>query len=331
MSIGGAVAGGARLAMASTFEAATFWEEVRRYGVTVASYTWTSLRELADAPAHPGERHHPVRLFIGSGMPRGLWRRVEERFRPARVLEFYASTEAGAILVNLRGAKRGSMGRPLPGSSEVRIAAYDIEHDRLVLDGDGFARACRPEQVGLLLVRVSPGEPLTSAPLRGLFAAEDAWLSTGDLFMRDGDGDYWRVDGVRDVIRSRERPVFTTPIRDALMSVPAVDLAVAYGVRPAGAEHEVAVAAVTLRAGCELSARDVTGALAGLSAPERPAVVHVVDALPLTTWYRPVTGPLREAGLPKPHPGGLAWYLDGSGERYRALTETARRRLGRRA
>ena len=82
MSIGGAIAGGARLAMARRFDAATFWEEVRRYGVTVASYTWTMLHELVDAPPQPGERHHPVRLFIGSGMPRDLWRRVEERFSP---------------------------------------------------------------------------------------------------------------------------------------------------------------------------------------------------------------------------------------------------------
>src|SRR6185437_6454667 len=98
-----------------------------------ASYTWTMVRELVAAPAQPGERHHPVRLFIGSGMPRGLWRRVEERFAPARVLEFYASTEAGAILVNLRDAKRGAMGRPLPGTPEVRIAAYDQETEQLIL------------------------------------------------------------------------------------------------------------------------------------------------------------------------------------------------------
>jgi putative long chain acyl-CoA synthase len=127
MSIGGAIAGGARVALARRFDPATFWEEVRRYGATIASYTWTMLHDLVEAPPHPGERHHPVRLFIGSGMPRSLWRRVEWRFEPARVLEFYASTEAGAILVNLRGRKLGSMGRPLPGSAEVRIAAYDIE------------------------------------------------------------------------------------------------------------------------------------------------------------------------------------------------------------
>ncbi len=127
MSVGGAIAGDARLAMATHFDPATFWEEARRYGVTVASYTWTLLHELVEAPPKPGERHHPLRLFIGSGMPRGLWRRVQERFKPARVLEFYASTEAGAILVNLSGAKEGAMGRPLPGSAEVRIAAYDLE------------------------------------------------------------------------------------------------------------------------------------------------------------------------------------------------------------
>ncbi len=327
MSIGGAVAGGARLAMATSYDPSTYWEEVRRYGVTVGSYTWTLLRELVDAPPHPGERHHPVRLFIGSGMPRGLWRRVEQRFVPARVLEFYASTEAGAILVNLRDVKRGCMGRPLPGSAEVRIAAYDIREDRLILNQDGFAIGQRAGQVGVLLVRVSPNETLTSAPLRGIFAAEDAWISTGDLFTRDSDGDYWRVDGVRDVIRGTERPVFTTPIRDALMDIPAVDLAVAYGVPLDGGDEELAVAAVTLRGDRELTARDLRGALEALSPAERPAVVHVVDDLPVTTWYRPVTAPLRESGVPEPEEGKLVWYLDASRESYRPLTAPARKRL----
>jgi putative long chain acyl-CoA synthase len=145
MSIGGAIAGDARIAMARSFDPATFWQEVRRYGVTVASYTWTLLHDLVEAPPEPGERYHRVRLFIGSGMPRNLWRRVEARFRPARVLEFYASAETGAILANLSGAKSGSMGRPLPGTAEVRIAAYDLEAERLVLGRGGLVRECRPD------------------------------------------------------------------------------------------------------------------------------------------------------------------------------------------
>jgi putative long chain acyl-CoA synthase len=326
-SIGGAIAGGARLAMARSFDPSTFWEEVRRYGVTVASYTWTLLHDLVEAPPEPGERHHPVRLFIGSGMPPNLWRRVETRFTPARVLEFYASTEAGAILVNLRDVKRGAMGRPLPGSAEVRIAEYDLRAGGLVVGPGGFAKECGVDEVGMLLARVGLDEPLSVVALRGVFAAEDAWVVTGDLFRRDSDGDYWRVDGVGEVIRTREGPVFTTPIRNALGDLEAVDMAVAYGVLPPGGEHEVAIAATTLRAGHELTARDVSRVMARLEPEQRPLIVRAVKSIPVTTWFRPVTGPLREDGIPEPGEGVQAWYLDASRERYRPLTETARRRL----
>jgi putative long chain acyl-CoA synthase len=325
MTIGGAIAGGARLAMARSFDPTTFWEEVRRYGVTVASYTWTLLHDLVEAPSDLGERHHPVRLFIGSGMPRGLWRRVEERFAPARVLEFYASTEAGAILVNLRDAKRGALGRPLPGSAEVRLARYDLAAGGLIAGRDGLAQECAVDEVGMLLARVRRSELLSVVPLRGVFAAGDAWLVTGDLFRRDADGDYWRVDAVSELIRTASGYVFSTPIRDALGELPAVDLAVAYGVGLEGTEHQLAVAAVTLRDGHDLTPRDLAAAVAGLERDQRPAVVHVVDRIPVTTWYRPITGPLRKAGVPEP--GARAWYLDASGEKYRPLTAAARRRM----
>jgi putative long chain acyl-CoA synthase len=312
--------------MASMFDPSTFWDEARRYGVTVASYTWTLLHDLAEAPPNPGERHHPVRLFIGSGMPRGLWRRVQQRFRPARVLEFYASTEAGAILVNVSGSKPGSLGRPLPGSAAVKIAAYDIDLGKLVLGQDGLAVECGTDEIGMLLARVSPGDPTSTTPWRGVFSRDDAWLPTGDLFRRDGDGDYWRLDSVGDVIRTAAGAVFTAPIRDALGDLPAVDLAVAYGVAANG-DSQVAVAAVTLRAGAELSAQELTRALEALPLAERPAIVQVVDSIPVTTWFRPLTGPLREAGIPEPGDGKSVWYLDSGAARYTPLTAAAHGRL----
>jgi len=329
MSIGGAIAGGARLAVAREYDVSTFWEEVRRYGVTVASYTWTSLDLLVDAPPQPAERHHPLRLFIGSGMPRSLWRRVEERFNPARVVEFYASTEAGAILVNVRGAKLGSMGRPLPGSAEVRIAEYDLETQGLVLDRNGFAKPSGVDEVGMLLAGVSPNERLSITPLRSLFARGDAWVVTGDLFRRDVDGDYWRVDGAGDVIHTEQGPVFTIPIRDALGAIPAVDLALPYGVATDADDREIAVAAVTLRADRELTTRELSRALSMLDREQRPALVHVVDRMPVTTWFRPLARKLRAAGIPGSEAGEQAWYLDASGATYRPLTEAARQRLTR--
>jgi putative long chain acyl-CoA synthase len=326
MSIGGAIVGGARLAMATEFEPTMFWDEVRRYGVMVASYTWTLLHELVAAAPHPGERHHPVRLFIGSGMPRGLWRRVQRRFAPARVVEFYASAETGAILINLRDAKPGAMGRPLPGSPEVRLAAYDIEAGELALGSDGFVAECGPDEVGMLLARARETRGTAAISLRGVFHRDDAWLATGDLFRRDADGDYWRLDSVREVVRSSSGPVFTGPIRDALGDLLAVDIAVAYGV-PGPRGHEVAVAAVTLRPDYDLDAVELSAALVVLPRAQRPTVVRVVSEIPVTTWYRPITGPLRDEGIPTPSRARPVWYRGPRADGYKPLTPADRKRL----
>jgi putative long chain acyl-CoA synthase len=303
-SVGGAIAGGARIALAGAFDPVTFWDEVRRYGVTVVSYTWTMLRGLTEAPRSPGEVHHPIRLFIGSGMPRGLWLRVLERFAPARVLEFYASTEGEAVLANLSGVKPGAKGRPLPGGAELRLAAVDPATGRLAEGPDGFVLPARPGKVGMLLAR-----PCTAGDqaLRGVFAPGDAWLPTGDLFRRDTDGDYWLVSAVSQVITTARGPVYAWPVADALASVPAVDLVVTY---PVGS---LAVTAVTVRPGHRLDIAAVSAALKELDAGERPDVVHVVDELPVTPWYRPLTRTLREAGLPS-----AGWRL--AGDDYRPLT-----------
>ena len=309
MSIGGAVAGGARLAIARRFDPETFWEEVRRYGVTVASYTWTMLREIAAAPPDPSELHHPVRLFIGAGMPRGLWRRIADRFSPATVLEFYASTEGEAILVNVRGDKPGCKGRPLPGSAECRLASYEVSEHRLRQGATGFAVPCRPGEVGMLLTRQRGVVSTSDSPLRGLFEPDDAWLSTGDLFRIDEDGDYWLIDHVQALIPTRHGFVGSSPIVDALGDVDAIDLAVVYGVPESGAEICLAIAAVTVRDGFELTPGAVAGALDVIDANERPDIVDVVKEIPVTTWYRPIATKLQAAGMPKPGP--RTWRRDG--------------------
>ncbi len=163
-------------------------------------------------------------------------------------------------------------------------------------------------------------------PLRGVFCRDDAWVATGDLFRRDGDGDYWRMDSLADVILTADGPAYTAPIRDALGSLPAVDLAVAYGV-PGRGGRPVVIAAVTLRDGHELAPRDIASAVGGLDPYGRPDVVHVVDDIPVTTWYRPLTGDLRDAGIPAPRSGRQVWAIDDARERYRAITATTYRKL----
>ena len=312
MSVGGAVASGARFALASADDAETFWEEVRRYGATHVSYTWTSLRAVVDAPPSPYERYNPIRMFIGSGMPRNLWRRVEERFGNTTIVEFYASAEGEAILSNI-GRPAGSLGRPLPGTPEVRVAAFDLERQRLRQGVDGLARETVVDEVGLLVSRVRPGDAGAGVPLRGVFAGDDAWRTTGDLFLRDAQGDLWLAGPVSETVATADGPALPSGARSMLATIPAIDLIVAYGVPEGGAE--VLVAAVTLRSGAELTAPDLDRALRKLPDVQRPRYVQVVADIPLTTWHRPVWRALQEQGVPKPSGEGRAdgrdvWRLD---------------------
>jgi putative long chain acyl-CoA synthase len=307
MSIGGAVAGGARFAMATANDTDTFWDEVRRYGATHVSYTWTSLRDVVNAPPNPNEQHHPIRMFIGSGMPRNLWRRTNERFRTSRVLEFYASAEGEAILANLSGRAVGSMGKPLPGTAEVRVAAYDLEADRLLLAEDGLGRECRVDEVGLLLARANPADTASEPPMRGVFESGDAWRSTGDLFLRDEHGDLWLAGPAAEVVHTAAGAAIPSGTRFALGTLPCVDLVVAYGV-PEG-DAEVLVGAVTLRPGFELSAADLDGAVDKLPRSQRPAYVQVVPTIPVTTWHRPLWRPLQAKGIPSPNRQRRVWRL----------------------
>jgi putative long chain acyl-CoA synthase len=327
VGIGGAIAGGARIAMARQFDPSTFWDEVRRYGVTVVTYTWTMLRDVVEAPENPGERHHPVRLFVGSGMPPALWRRTLDRFGPAGVVEFYTSSIGDAILVNLGTKKIGAMGRRLPGSARVRIAAYDADAGRLQTGKDGFAIACERDQVGMLLAEADTEDPAGSdSALRGVFKRDDAWLATGDLFRRDADGDYWLIDPVGSLIHTAQGAVPSAAIRDALGRLDAVDLAVCYGV-PAASGKAVAVAAVTLREGHELTAAQVTEALEHLEPRRHPTIVRVVDGLPVTTWFRPLSGALRAEGIPTVGGDQPVWAWDADRGTYRKLTLAVRKRL----
>jgi putative long chain acyl-CoA synthase len=281
------------------------------------------LRDILDAEVFPAGHRHPIRLFIGSGMPAGLWRRTTEQFEPARVLEFYASIEGDVVLANVTGTKAGCKGRPVPGTAKVELVAYDPITEQILVDESGFARRCADNEVGLLIGKASDGVDLSDGGLSGVFTAGDAWMPTENLFRRDSDGDYWLVDRTDTVIRTARGPVYTQPIVDALNDITAVDMEVAYGL-DAG-ESCLAVAAVSVRAGFRLEPKDVTKTLQMLDHHQRPDLVYVVDDIPRSSSYRPSTRAVQAAGRPEPGPD--TWWYNRASESYEVLTQEGARRL----
>jgi len=331
VSISGALAGGSRLALANGFDAATFWEEVRRYGASIVFYAGTMCHELVDAPADPTERNHPVRLFAGSGMPTPVWKRLVERFGPVGVLEFYASTEGNAILANVSGQKAGCVGRPIPGSADVAIAAYDPRKCSLVHDASGFCSTVKPGDTGLLLARVDRERgALEGKPLRSVFEKGDAWYATSDLFRSDTDGDFRLVDHLADVIHHRSGPLPSIHIEEVVWEVDGVSLAAAYGVRLDGVGYEMPVAAVVMHRGAKLEPELLHARVErDLDRHSRPVIVRVVDKLPMTDGYRVLKQPLRAAGITQRDCSGTAWWYDAAAQAYRPLDAKSLERLGK--
>ncbi|KAA0109459.1 alpha/beta fold hydrolase [Mycolicibacterium sp. P1-5] len=328
VSLGGAVVGGTRIALSRGLRPDRFLAEIRQYGVTVVSYTWTMLRSvLDDADDDSGlfmRGNHPVRLFIGSGMPSGLWQRTVDAFSPANVVEFFATTDGQAVLANVAGAKIGSKGRPLPGGGQVELAAYDADHDLILEDDRGFVAVAEPNQVGVLLARPwGPIDP-TASVKRGVFAAGDTWISTEYVFRRDADGDFWLLGNRPLLIRTERGVVYPEAVTDAVSRIVAVDLAATYGIEVPGST--IAVTAITLRDGMTVTTADLTDAFASMPVGLAPDVVHVVPGMPLSATCRPTVSALRAKGIPKATRN--AWHFEPDTGKYKRLTAAARARFG---
>ena len=269
--------------------------------------------------------NHPVRLFIGSGMPTGLWDRVCDAFTPAHVVEFFATTDGQAVLANVSGVKVGSEGRPLPGAGRVELGAYDAENDLILENERGFVQLADVNQVGVLLAQSrGPIDP-TASVKRGVFSAGDTWISTEYLFRRDEDGDYWLMGRRGSVVVTARGLVYPEAVTDALGFINGVDLAASYNV-PVG-DREVAVSAVTLLPGASITAADLTEAVAKMPVGLGPDIVHVVPEMALSASYRPTVSALRAAGIPKPGRQRQAWYFDPGDSAFRKLTAGARSAL----
>ena len=324
VNLGGAVVGGTRIALSRGLQPDRFVQEIRQYGVTVVSYTWAMLREVVDDPAFALQGNHPVRLFIGSGMPTGLWERVVDAFAPAHVVEFFATTDGQAVLANVSGVKIGSKGRPLPGAGHVELGAYDAEHDLILENDRGFVQVADVNQVGVLLAQSNGPIDPTASVKRGVFAPADTWISTEYLFRRDADGDYWLMGRRGSEIRTARGLVYAEPVTDALGLITGVDLAVTYDVPVGG--RQLAVSALTLLPGATITAADLTEAVANMPVGRGPDIVHVVPELPLSpTTYRPTVSALRAAGIPKA--GRHVWYFDSGSNEFRRLTPATRAEL----
>lgn len=73
---------GASLTLGRKFSHKTFWPEVSRSGATHLQYVGELCRYLINAPVHPLERKHNLKIAWGNGMRPDVWEKFREVSTP---------------------------------------------------------------------------------------------------------------------------------------------------------------------------------------------------------------------------------------------------------
>ena len=265
-SVGGVVATGALLVRGGSvlirdrFSVRHFWDDVFAGNCTIFQYIGELCRYLVNAPAHPNERAHRLRLCCGNGLQADIWKKFQDRFVIPRILEFYASTEGNVSLYNVEG-KIGSVGRVPPFLASrfpLALVQFDPATGRPARDAHGFCIRRGVNETGEAVGRIPSdaaqgGESFEGYTdrkdtdqkiLHNVFAHGDRWFRTGDLMRMDASGFYYFVDRIGDTFRWKGENVATSEVAAAIMAFSGITEANVYGVRVPGNEGAAGMAAI---------------------------------------------------------------------------------------
>jgi fatty-acyl-CoA synthase len=305
-SVGGVVATGALLVsggavvIAEKFSVQRFWDDIVQWDCTLFQYIGELCRYLVNAPPHPRERAHRLRLCAGNGLRTGIWERFQSRFQIPKILEFYAATEGNVSLYNVEG-KVGAIGRVPPFLKHrfpLALVKFDETAGVPARDSNGRCLRCASGETGEALGRIrgasqSGGdfEGYTGAEdterkiLRDVFEPGDAWYRTGDLMRTDASGFYYFVDRIGDTFRWKDENVATSEVADAIMAFPGIIETTVYGVAVPGTEG--AAGMVVLVGDGNLSLPDLRQHLAQrLPAYARPLFLRLRDDVDVTGTFK---------------------------------------------
>lgn len=223
-----------------------------------------------------------------------LMREVQERFEyltGAKIVEGYGLSEASPVthcnpLLGKR--KIGSIGLPFP-DMDARI--MDIETGETEMPvGEAGELVVRGPQV-MKGYWNKPEE--TANALRG------GWLHTGDIATMDGEGYFYIVDRIKDMIKTVGENVYPREVEEVLYTHPKVKEAVIVGI-PEEFKGEMIKAYIVLKDGEQATSEEIIGyCREQLSKFKVPKVVEFRDQLPKTLVGKVLRRILRDEEMRK--------------------------------
>ena len=276
-----------------------FWRIIERHRVTILYTAPTAIRMFMQWGEEYPDRCDlsSLRLLGSVGEPINpeawMWYRRVIGGERCPIVDTWWQTETGAIMITplpgISGTKPGSATRPFPG---VAATLMNEEGQELNLDsGD-------PEGTGGILALTEPWPSM----LRGIWGDPDRYMQTywsrfpgkyfpGDGCKVDGDGSYWLLGRVDDIMLVSGHNISTMEVESALVAHEAVAEAAVIGKQHAIKGQAIA-AFVILRAshrvdpttpeGEAMIAELKTWVAAKIGAIARPEDIYISADLPKT-------------------------------------------------
>ena len=206
-----ALVAGIPCALDPQFSVKEFWNRIRRFGATQTMTLGAMHMFLWAEPARADDADNPLRMANMVPMPEPLVKPFCERFGIEGVMQGFGQSEVMLLLSRKdtpeKRWKPNALGAVGPGI-ELRM-----------LDAEGAEVPAG--EVGEFCVRPSAPHVM----FNGYFANPEAtaaaffgeWYRTGDLGIRDAEGDYFFVDRKKDVIRYKGRNVSSVQIEGVVL------------------------------------------------------------------------------------------------------------------
>uniref|UniRef100_A0A8C6PQ23 long-chain-fatty-acid--CoA ligase n=1 Tax=Nothobranchius furzeri TaxID=105023 RepID=A0A8C6PQ23_NOTFU len=323
----GPIETGSTIVLKRKFSASQFWDDCRKYNVTVVQYIGEVMRYLFNYC-------FCVKILaIGNGIRAEVWKEFLNRFGNVQIREFYASTEGNIGFLNYPG-KMGAVGRVHFLHQKLfpyTLVKYDTERDEPVRDANGLCIKSPKGETGLLVSKITDIAPFEGyaqnkeqterKKLRDVLKKGDLYFNTGDLMRIDKDNFIYFQDRVGDTFRWKGENVATTEVSDILSFIDCLQEANVYGVQVPGHEGRVGMAAVSLKEDGEFDGSKVyKHVVSYLPSYARPRFIRIQSAVEVTGTFKQMKVKLVAQGFDPGQVQDPLYFLDDCVKSYVPVT-----------
>jgi len=280
------------------FRTHKFLDDIRANGCTACSGLIGSMAAfLASRDPSPEDADNPLRNVTLAPLNAQAIT-LSKRYQFNLYSGFNMTEISGPLMTSKNCTVEGSMGHPRSGA-QCRIV-------------NSNGTDCATGETGELLVRTTNRFEMNigyyNMPEETARAWRGGWFHTGDLVMKDENGEFFFVDRLKDAIRRRGENISSVEVEVEAYSHPDVGEVAAFGVPSINGEEEVMIAVVA-KTDHKLDARELT-----LHLTKRlpyycvPRYVRIMETLPHTSSNKITKVDIRKEGVTKD-----TWDREGAG------------------